>query len=690
MANYQYTMHIERTIVEDLGLKLYDKVSAVVAEIIANSYDADAEKVKLEIPLGKALASDKDGKIVQSGYVIKIADNGHGMTPEEANKFYLRVGRHRRGYRNQGEFSRKKKRPVMGRKGIGKLAPFGVCKTLEIRSAGGKKTSKGYRITHFQIDYEDIINYTKEKVKKSGKEQVDYDYHPTPLKEDGRWNKKTGTTIILRNFLPKRVANKETFGRQLGYRFGLGTTDFSIKVVDVKKEDSEGEISIQEIDIPLMKGTEINVKNKPVVTDAGRKLPVKGWVGMSKNPYKYEEFAGVRIYVRGKIASVTRDFGLPSGFAGEYVARSYLVGEVHADWLDDKEDLIQTHRQDILWSSELGQAFSEWGKKIVKEVAKAGREPRRVKVSEIFLQKSKLKAIAHQRYDDPELEKTVLDLGEKIGRFASEEELDDKDYIDGLSEIILAVAPHKLLVDTFKKIQDMADKDGKVDVKELIKLFQTSKIAQLASYGQIVSEKLKVIDIFEESIRPDETGEETGENELQSLLERAPWLIEQKWEPMTANQQFKTFVDAFQTWYKKKTGEDIVTSTQIPNQTKRPDFIFLHIENSIKLVEIKPPEHTFNDTDWERLNRYYDTMEEFFKRNATYQKEFPNGFDIILITDNINITNTSYKKAFQSLKDNHRVKTWTWEDLLRETRMRHQSYLDARDSLKTKKDEKGK
>lgn len=680
MANHQYTMHIERTIVEDLGLKLYDKVSAVVAEIIANSYDADAEKVKLEIPLGKALASDKDGKIVQSGYVIKLSDNGHGMTPEEANEFYLRVGRHRREYRNQGEFSRKKKRPVLGRKGIGKLAPFGVCKTLEIRSAGGKKTSKGYRITHFQIDYEDIINYTKEKVKKSGKKQVDYDYHPTPLKEDGRWNKKTGTTIILRNFLPKRVANKETFGRQLGYRFGLGTTDFSIKVVDVKKEDSEGEISIQEIDIPLMKGTEINVKNKPVVTDAGRELPVKGWVGMSKNPYKYEEFAGVRIYVRGKIASVTRDFGLPSGFQGEYVARSYLVGEVHADWLDDKEDLIQTHRQDILWSSELGQAFSEWGKQIVKEVAKAGREPRRVKVSEFFLQKSKLKAIAHQRYDDPELEKTVLDLGEKIGRFASEEELDDKDYIDGLSEIILAVAPHKLLVDTFKKIQDMADKDGKVDVKELIKLFQTSKIAQLASYGQIVSEKIRVIDIFEESIRE----EGTKEKELQEMLEDAPWLIDPRWEPITANQQFKSFRSALEAWFKKKYKKEITTTAKTVQEKKRPDFVLLHIENSIKLVEIKPPKHVFDDTDWTRLNQYDDALEEFLNTNKSYAKVFPDGYNIILIADKAKL-NSSNKKAFQHLEQSMKLKPKTWEDLLKDTKEFHQSFLDARDSLKEKK-----
>lgn len=677
MAKHLYTMYIERTIIDDLGLKLYDKVSAVIAEIIANSYDADAERVMVEIPLGKTLASKKGEKIVQKGYCIKVHDDGHGMTPEEANEFYLKVGRHRREYKEQGEVSRKKKRRVTGRKGIGKLAPFGVCKTLEIRSAGGNKTSKGYRVTHFHLDYDDIINYVKEKSQKSKEERVDYDYHPKPLEDDAKWDKKPGTIVVLKNFLPKRVPDKETFGRQLSYRFGLGTKDFTIKVKDTK-ENPEPEFSIQEVKIPLMEGTKIDVKNRPVITDSGEKMPVRGWVGMSKTPYKYEEFAGVRIYVRGKIGSVTRDFGLPSGFAGEFVARSYLVGEIHADWLDQKEDLMQTHRQDILWSSELGQAFSKWGREIIKEVAKAGREPRRVRVSEAFIQKSKLKAVAHQRYDDPELEETALELGEKIGRFASEDELDDEDYIEGLREIILTVAPHKLLVDTFRKIQEMAGKEGKVDIKDLIKLFQTSKIAQLASYGQIVSEKIRVIDIFENSIRE----KETEEKELQEILEDAPWLIDPRWEPITANQQFKSFRCAFEAWFKKKYGKDVSTTTKTAQEKKRPDFVLLHMENAIKLVEIKPPKHTFGDADWERLNLYYDAMEEFFKTNKSYREAFPRGFNIILIADKISLKNSSSKKAFQLLKDNKHLEPKTWEDLLNDTKQFHQSFLDARDSFK--------
>ncbi|MCR4311919.1 MAG: ATP-binding protein, partial [Candidatus Uhrbacteria bacterium] len=183
MPDKKYTMVIERTIVDDLGVKLYDKVAAVVAEVIANSYDADAEKVIVEVPLGKALATHQKKKIAQSGYVVKIIDDGHGMTPQEAQAFFLSVGKHRREDSSQGDKSRKKRRPVMGRKGLGKLAPFGVCKTIEVRSAGGPKTAKGFKVTHFQLEYDRILKETSED---------DKDYHPTTLADDEKWDRKSG------------------------------------------------------------------------------------------------------------------------------------------------------------------------------------------------------------------------------------------------------------------------------------------------------------------------------------------------------------------------------------------------------------------------------------------------------------------------------------------------------------------
>ena len=51
----KYTMRISRTTIDKLGIKLYDKVSAAVAELIANAYDADAENVTVTLPLNRWL-----------------------------------------------------------------------------------------------------------------------------------------------------------------------------------------------------------------------------------------------------------------------------------------------------------------------------------------------------------------------------------------------------------------------------------------------------------------------------------------------------------------------------------------------------------------------------------------------------------------------------------------------------------
>lgn len=661
-----YTMKIERTIIDKLGLKLYDKVSAVVAETIANSYDADAENVTVRVPLGKVLAIKKGETIEQKGYVIEIHDDGHGMTPIEINEFYLKIGKDRREDPRQGDRSREKKRLVTGRKGIGKLASFGVCKTIEVRSAGGKKTPHGYKVTHFELDYDGIIKQTSEE---------DEYYHPTPLKDDDGWDKKRGTTIRLKNFLPRLVPNKEIFHRQLSCRF-LPLSDFRIKVQDIKKQRPEKEFFIGEYKIPLMDGTKIIVDDRPVETDTGEKLPIKGWVAMAKNPYKNVEFAGVRIYARGKIAAITRDFGISSGFAGEYVARSYLVGEIEADWLDEKEDLLQTHRQDILWSTEVGQAFSAWGQAIVKEVAKKGREPRREKVRVAFLRISKLHEVARKRFNDSELEKAAIELGEKIGGFASEEELIDEEYVKGLREIILTVAPHKLLVDTFREIEKMAV-GGKIEVSKLIKLFSTSHIAQLASYGQIVSEKIKAIDVFEKTIH----GKATTEKELQKILEDAPWLIDPKWQVIMANRQLKNFRTAFQAWYKNKYNVEIATAADISFRSKRPDFILLHQQSGVKIAEIKSPKHVFVDEDMKRLNNYNDAMEKFWQENLHYEKEFPDKFQIILIVNKIKFRNSVYQKALTNLQQNGKLIIKNWDGLLNDTKTFHENFLQARDKF---------
>ena len=66
----KYTMKISRLTVDKLGVKLYDRVSAVIAELVSNSYDADATEVSIEAPMGEYLASKAGGTITDKGGVV--------------------------------------------------------------------------------------------------------------------------------------------------------------------------------------------------------------------------------------------------------------------------------------------------------------------------------------------------------------------------------------------------------------------------------------------------------------------------------------------------------------------------------------------------------------------------------------------------------------------------------------------
>jgi len=92
----KYKMTISRLTVDKLGVRLYDKVSAVIAELVANSYDADAREVQIVAPMGEMLATKRSGVLADKGHYVQVIDDGIGMTPDEMNEFYLRVGAERR------------------------------------------------------------------------------------------------------------------------------------------------------------------------------------------------------------------------------------------------------------------------------------------------------------------------------------------------------------------------------------------------------------------------------------------------------------------------------------------------------------------------------------------------------------------------------------------------------------------
>lgn len=253
----KYTMTISRLTVDKLGVKLYDRVSAVIAELIANSYDADATEVEVRAPMGELLATKHGGMLTDKGYIIEVIDNGIGMTPAEVNSFYLRVGAERRSDPNRGERSKIFNRRVMGRKGVGKLAPFGICQKIEILTSGGELISgkgedgqpvNGYLTAHLILDRGGILLPTDE------------DYHPLVGELDGSVSTWHGMKLKLTIFGHRSVPSHKEFERQLSQRFGLSNANWQIKLTDTSpNRDSSKPTSctVGEFTIEKMPDTEL-------------------------------------------------------------------------------------------------------------------------------------------------------------------------------------------------------------------------------------------------------------------------------------------------------------------------------------------------------------------------------------------------------------------------------------------------
>lgn len=681
----RYTMTISRLTVDKLGVKLYDKVSAVIAELVSNSYDADATEVVIKAPMGEFLATRSNDRLRDKGYTIEVLDNGIGMTPEQVNSFYLCIGADRRNDTERGDKSKIFNRKVMGRKGVGKLAPFGICERIEILTSGGDQvdgrdesgnTSSGYLTAHLILDRSQIL------------QETDTDYIPEIGSLDGTVQSNTGTLLKLTKFNKREVPKIDVLSRQLSQRFGVSSPNWKIILVDLTKtESAEGySTEVDKFEIIKMQDTEIrfSTDRQAYAPDGnilpnleagflheGKFYPVTGWVAYSRDPYKDDLMAGIRIYCRGKIAAQTAVFNRGASFPGEYSIRSYLIGELHADWLDEqKEDLILTDRRDILWSHELGEAFERWGLKLLTKIGSISRNPIKKKTWELFQETSNVKEIIEKAFpieSQKGIREEALGFAKLVGQSLRREEAMDSQRAEEIVQLSLLFGPH---VSLDNKLREAAEaKDSPVEV--ISEILRYARVAELSSFGRIADERVRVINTVE-SLKDDQS---TLEDSFQELIEEAPWLINPQWSPITANQSLSTLKTEFQKYYKRKTGEDLELS-DFRNSRKRPDFVLSNQDGIVQIIEIKKPHHTFTNKEMVRLQRYATQMSNFLDKDN--HKEFNNvflDFHITLVCDNENLDDI-HKGAFLKLKDDNRLTFIDWATFLLRTRKMHQEFLD--------------
>ena len=117
-SDKEYHFDISLSVLNHLGRNLYRNFITVLGEAISNSWDANAKNVWIVI--------DQDSS------TMAIKDDGDGMTEDDFQKKFLKIGYSRRKDSSNNSVGRQ--RPFIGRKGIGKLALLSCAKTIEVIS----------------------------------------------------------------------------------------------------------------------------------------------------------------------------------------------------------------------------------------------------------------------------------------------------------------------------------------------------------------------------------------------------------------------------------------------------------------------------------------------------------------------------------------------------------------------------
>lgn len=89
--------------IEHLGARLYSTIPPIIAELVANSLDADAHTIRIRL-------EDMDEKRVI------VSDDGIGMSFDDINNKFLRIGRNRRLDRHAGGDVSPSGRRVIGKR----------------------------------------------------------------------------------------------------------------------------------------------------------------------------------------------------------------------------------------------------------------------------------------------------------------------------------------------------------------------------------------------------------------------------------------------------------------------------------------------------------------------------------------------------------------------------------------------
>ncbi len=327
--------------IEHLGVKMYSTLPPALAELISNAYDADASKVVLEF---KEIGTKK---------FISVQDDGLGMDSDDIQKKFLVIGRNRR--KDDGDNPTPRfGRYATGKKGLGKLALFGLAKEIRIDTVKNNKRNR------FVLNWNDLLNASGE-------------YNPRIEINNEDTNQPNGTTIRLAELKRQTPFDLESLADNLSKIF-IVDDDFCILIK--KQNGSFLEINNERRYKGFNKQFEWNIDS--LLPEGNQyKGKLEGVLYTSETPIRPNSgLRGISIFSRGKLVNNPEFY---SNSTSSHFFQ-YLTGWISADFIDNlDDDVISTNRQSIDWDNIEMAHLREFLSSIISKVNNDWRNKRKEK-----------------------------------------------------------------------------------------------------------------------------------------------------------------------------------------------------------------------------------------------------------------------------------------------------------------------
>lgn len=569
MAKKTLTMKYAGGLIKHLGLQMYSGAVPSIAELIKNAYDANAKEVNITIPFGVPW---------EAGSTIEVKDDGHGMSFSDCDDKYLVIGRDRREAEGDIVLGNPNRRPI-GRKGIGKLAGFGIADTVIVKTvANGKRTI-------FKMVYHDI-----EKL------NLGEEYHPTVVEADTPTSEESGTTVTLQNIKLQRAISEEDFRYSMARRFSLITGDFAIKVN--KKSIRRDEVALQFRFPEKSKG-----KDSLITETIPGSGTIQWWVGFTEKPIERDEDRGVVIVVRGTLAQQTPFFfGLTGGFEGQ-LGLQYITGEIYAEFLDQAYDAIATDRGSINWEREEAQPLLDWGKEKVRSLLKEWAKKRR-EVQENRLRRETKYINLVQQFPDRQRDELV----KAITKLASIPTIED----ERLDELVAFLIEAYQRADVMAVIRQLMQAST-IERAQMFEILSEWDIVEAIQFAGIVKGRLAIIDKFEQLIESGAPEKVADRDDMQGFLEKHPWLIDNSLALMDHEKKLDTvLVKHFK-----------LEPSSKEEGSRRVDFFCVSDANNIVIVEVKGADISAGKKEFRQTVDYVEFFRDEQKKKKSTDPRYP-------------------------------------------------------------------